>query len=228
MSSAPATYEDIVDGVVATLHQKGALATAAPAPWGAFLRMSNLVHEQFEIPSTTITPIMRRVLFGLGCAARAANVVGVGTFVGYALAWLVRDRDDPSSAPFAETAYAIEIDAEANRVARRNCALLNHGPRLSFADADGTVPASYPVWPIDLLYLDLDDAHERKAGYVHALEAAGDRLRSGALVLAHDPCVPQFAESFAAYHEYVRTSDRLCGPWILPVDECGLSVASAV
>jgi len=58
------------------------------------------------------------------------------------------------------------------------------------------------------------------------LESAVPRLRTGALILAHDACVPKFAEQFAAYHNYVRESGFFLGPWVLPVDDCGLSVAA--
>lgn len=226
-AASPATYEEVVDDIVEWLRRKGAVASALPTPWDSFLRLSALVHEGFEIPSTTITPVLRRLLFAIGLAAAPQNVVGVGTYVGYAFAWLLRDRSDPGSSPFIGTALGIDVDLHANQVARRNCALLGHGARLRFADADGTVADAYPAETIDLLYLDLDDPGERKAGYVRALDAACGRLGTGALILAHDPCVPKFAKGFAAYHEFVRASSRLRGPWILPVDECGISIATA-
>jgi predicted O-methyltransferase YrrM len=222
----PATYEELVDGIVAVLRRKGAVSSSRPTPWDAFLALSHAVHEGFEIPATTVTPVLRRLLFALGFAARPRNLVGVGTYVGYAFAWLLRDRGDARAGPFCESARGIDVDRDANRLARRNCARLGHGSRLTFVDGDGTLDRIYER-PVDLLYLDLDDADRRKAGYVLALRAASARLRPGALVLAHDPCVPMFAGDFAVYHEFVRESPRFDGPWVLPVDECGLSVAAA-
>jgi predicted O-methyltransferase YrrM len=222
-----ATYEDLVDEIVALLGRQGVVASAAPAPWDSFEALSARVHERFEIPSTTVTPVMRRLLFALGVAARPRHVVGAGTYVGYAFAWLLgaRTGDDARLSP--ESALGIDIDARANRIARRNGAHLGHGDRLWFATKDATVAASYPHTPIDLLYLDIDDAHEGKRGYARALEAAADRLAPGALVVAHDPCVPRFAEDFAVYDCAIRASRRLRGPWVLPVDRCGLSIAVA-
>jgi predicted O-methyltransferase YrrM len=225
--AASSTYEEIIDRVVGVLLSRGALRAGPPTPWDSFLRLSDLVHERFEIPSTTITPILRRLLFALGFAARARSVVGVGTFVGYAFAWLLRDRSDPRSAPFLDAALGLDANPSWTRTAETNCRLLGHGARLRFAAADGTVAAAYPSAPIDLLYLDLDDPCERKAGYARALEAASPRLAQGALILAHDPCVPMFEQDFAIYHELLSSSGRFLGPWVLPVDECGLSVAAA-
>ena len=57
------------------------------------------------------------------------------------------------------------------------------------------------------------------------LEAAIPRLRPGALILAHDPCVPVFQQDFADYDRFVTGSGLFWGPWVLRVDSCGLSVA---
>jgi predicted O-methyltransferase YrrM len=225
--TALATYEDLVDEIVALLGRQGAVANATPAPWDSFEALSARVHQTFEIPSTTVTPIMRRLLFALGVAARPRHVVGAGTYVGYAFAWLLGARTGDDARPFPDLALGLDIDARANRIARRNGAHLGHGDRLRFATKDATVAASYPRTPIDLLYLDIDDAHEGKRGYAHALDAAAGRLAPGALVVAHDPCVSRFAADFAAYDRAIRASVRLRGPWVIPVDPCGLSIAVA-
>jgi predicted O-methyltransferase YrrM len=222
------TYEDIVEDLVRLLQQAGALPHhGASVPWGAFLRLSTLVHEHFEVPGTTFTPVMRRLLFALGFAARSSHLVGVGTYVGYTFSWLLGDRSDHRRSPFFDTALGIDTSAQANAIARRNCAILGHGHRLSFTDGDGVAVVAGLESPIDLLYLDLDDPRSGKAGYRHVLAAAISRFRSGTLVLAHDPCVPAFAHDFEAYHDFVRGCGLFSGCWILPVDGCGLSVAVA-
>jgi predicted O-methyltransferase YrrM len=222
------TYEGIADAVVAVLRRGGALPPGGgPAPWDSFLRLSDLVHDTYEVPSTTFTPVMRRLLFAVGFAARPGHVVGVGTYVGYTFSWLLRDRSDPGSGPFWETAVGIDTDAAANNLARRNCAALGHGDRLAFLDADGAAAVAASAGPIDLLYLDVDDPRAGKAAYRDVLAAAVPRLRPGCLVLAHDPCVPAFAPAFAGYHAFVRESGRFGDLWVLPVDVCGLSVTVA-
>lgn len=220
-----ATYEDVVHNVLEVVDEAGGVPKwSGQIPWDAFLRLSDLVHEHFSILSTTFTPMMRRLLFGLGYAAQPSTVVGVGTYVGYTFSWLVRDRGDPDAGPFAQRATAIDVDLGANVVARRNCARLGHGDRLCFLDADGTAAVSRMHAPIDLLYLDIDDPVARKAGYVSVLAAALPLLAPGALVVAHDICVPAFADDFERYHDYVRRSTRFRRYWILPIDACGVSV----
>jgi hypothetical protein len=225
VTAAPTTYEEIVDQVVRRLHAGGALRSGADTPWDGFLRLSDRVHASFRVPGTTITPIMRRLLFGVGLAARPRCLVVAGSYVGYAMAWLLRDRADPRCAPFVERAYAIDVDPAANRLAQGNLASLGHGGRVRFLDTDAAGALATIEEPIDLLFLDLDDPDTGKAGYVDVLLAARRRLAAGALVIGHDPCVERFASDFASYHRLVETEPWVHGPWVLPVDECGLSVA---
>lgn len=222
------TYEEIVDALLASMTAVHALSPPVPpAPWDAFVRLSSTIHQTFTIPSTTFTAIMRRLLFGIGWAARPRRLVGLGTYVGYTFAWLLRDRSDETAAPFLERAVGIDVDPQANALARRNCEILRHGARLSFLDADASETLAAWEDAIDLLYLDLDSPDTGKAGYAEALQAALPHLASGALVLAHDPCVLRFRDDFDAYHDFVSRSGRFSHSWVLPVDVCGLSVAVA-
>lgn len=229
-AEAPATptYEGIVDSIVEMLRASGALpaSTADPTPWEAFQRLSKVVHESYRVPATTITPIMRRLLFGLGWAALPRHLVGVGTYVGYAFTWLLRQRQDPEAPGLFDAAAGIDIDREANASARENARALEHGERLAFLDMDGADGLAAWEHPIDLLYLDVDDPVTGKQDYRRLLEAAAARLAPGALVLAHDPCVEAFQPEFERYHEYLRQSEDFLGPWVLPIDACGLSVAA--
>lgn len=224
------TYEDIVDVIIERFRRADVLPPATgTTPWNAFVRLSNLIHGTYEIPDTTVTPVMRRLLFGLAVAARSVNIVGVGTYVGYPFSWLLRDRADRESVGERqwETATGIDVDEGANIVARRNCSVLGHDERLRFLTVDGVVGVSRSTPAIDLLFIDLDDQVRRKAAYRDVLEAALPQLQVGALVLAHDPCVPAFEKDFAAYHGLIRESGLFRGPWVLRVDGCGLSVAAA-
>ncbi|HEX9942101.1 MAG TPA: class I SAM-dependent methyltransferase [Thermoanaerobaculia bacterium] len=219
------TYEEIVDNLIDLFRRTWGLPASGPVPWGAFLRLSDRIHARYEIPSTTVTPMMRRLLFGLGFAAGPRYPVGVGTYVGYAWSWLLRDRADPETGPFLDRAIGIDVDSRANQLAARNCAALGHGKRIVFLDADGVTALEGLNRPVDLLYLDLDDERTGKSGYQDVLMTAIPHLQPGALVLAHDPCVPRFAQDFASYHRFVRNSGLFAGVWVLPVDPCGLSIA---
>lgn len=227
LSSPNLTYEGIVDHIVEQLRRVDVLrASSVPIPWESFLRLSKLIHETYCIPSTTFTPMMRRLLFALGFAAYPKKIIGVGTYVGYTFSWLLRNYLDSEAAPFFQEAVGIDTDPQANLLARRNCVVLGHGERLIFLDDDGvSAIARNEQSPIDLLYIDIDDPYTGKAAYRQVLEAASPFLKSRALVLAHDACVPKFEKDFKRFHSYIRDSGLFSNFCILPVDNCGLSIA---
>jgi predicted O-methyltransferase YrrM len=228
-SATVRTYEELIDMVIASLRGRRMLPDGEQStPWDAFVRLSERIHSSYHVPHTTVTPVMRRLLFALGAAARAAHIVGVGTHVGYAFSWLLGDRRELDRAPLDpwQTALGFDVDTSANVVARRNCAMLGHETRLAFIDGDGVSGLERCQAAIDLLFIDLDHPVTRKAGYRDVLERALPRLSSGALVLAHDSCVPLFQHDFAVYDRFVVESGAFVGPCVLAVDSCGLSVAT--
>jgi predicted O-methyltransferase YrrM len=220
-------YEEIIDDLLVVLGQSGALAVpVTPTPWDAFVSLSDLIHTRFVIPSTTFTPVMRRLVFALGCATHPKHLVGVGTYVAYTFGWLLRDGSNEASGPHLERAVGFDIDPSANALARQNCQWLDHGQRVEFVDTDGRIGIAAVGRPIDLLYIDLDSPDGGKAAYRDVLEAALPHLSPGALILAHDSCVARFQDDIEHYHRLVRESAILVGPWNLAFDACGLSVAA--
>ena len=221
-------HDEIAEFCLEILLRSQALPRRRFTPdWGAFSRLSRTVHDGFEIPSTTFSPVMRHLLYLLASYRAPRAIVGAGTFVGYTFAWLIRDGEDcpPGQAP--REMVGLDIDPDAAAIARRNCSVLNHGDRLEFRVEDAVAYLRRRIEPIDCLYIDVDAPDGRKQIYVDILESALATLGSGALVLAHDPCLEMFAAAFEAYHALVERHPRLRGPWILPADACGLSVAVA-
>lgn len=216
------TNEEIVDKIVAALTKAGVLTCTSPVPWAKFGLVSRKIHAQFDIPDTSLTPIMRRVLFAIGYASGGREIACVGSHVGYALAVVASGA--ASRAPL-ERITGLDPNRIANRLARRNLATLFS--REISTIIDGESPGdlySIPGSP-DVVLLDLDSPRSGKAGYVDALLSIVDRLPVGAIILAHDPCVPRFASDFAKFHEAIEGHARLSGPWIFPVDRCGLSLS---
>lgn len=220
--SAP-IVEDVIEGVVQHVLDATATPRSLPAGlWTDFLELSDVVHAHYTIPATTITPIMRRLLYAIGRAAAPQHVVGVGTYVGYAFTWLVGDA---TRSVRLERAVGVDVSPVANSLARANCDVLGHGDRLAFVDGDGGDVITACRVPIDLLFLDLDDPETGKADYRRVLAAALPRLEPGSMVLAHDPCVPRFGADFAAYHRFLDECATVQRHWVLPVDQCGLTLA---
>lgn len=220
-------FHEVAEHCVELLRQAGVgLSEPGHLDWDEFAELSRLVHGSFQVPATTFTPMMRRLLFAISACLQPRTIVGAGTYVGYTFAWLLRNRADARSGMPAVEAIGIDVDADANRIARANCTLLNHGDGVRFVDGDACAVLRELREPVDLLYIDIDSADDRKMGYRDVLVAALPVLRPGSLVLAHDACLPFFADAFAVYDAFVHESADLAGPWTLPVDACGLSVTA--
>jgi predicted O-methyltransferase YrrM len=219
------SLEEIADFAIQILRTAGILDTSAPEPdWDSFPGAQRRI-ESFEVPWTTITSVMRRFFYALSAAAQPTYMVGAGTYVGFGFAWFVMAHAQGQSFPSLVEAVGLDIDAKATALARRNATVLDLGTTLRFEQAEAATWLGACRAPISFLYIDIDAPGSRKGGYVEVLEAARPKLMSGALVVAHDACVPLFAEDFARFHDVIKHDSGLLGPQILPLDECGVSVS---
>ncbi|WP_372017772.1 class I SAM-dependent methyltransferase [Tistrella mobilis] len=215
----------LIDHAGAILVAGGLLDQAAPFDEAAYQVAVAPVETGFVVPATTISGLMRRFLFHVAAQSGAAAIYGAGTHVGFAFAFLALGR---AQRPGRFQASAIDIDPAATRIAADNARLLPPDLPLVCRTADAVADLAADTAPIGLLFIDVDDPETRKGLYPAVLAAARPRLQPGALILAHDPLVPQFAQDFAAYHGQLRGDAGILGPVVLPLDECGLSVARVV
>ena len=215
------TYEEIAERLACTVLADASLPSGM---WDEFLSLSANVHENFEVPSTTVTPMMRRLLFAIGRAARPSSVVGVGTYVGYGFSWLLGERS--ASGTVWTSGLAVDRDQDATALAASNLAHLGHEERLTCLAADGSTALAGYDREIELLFIDVDDPGSGKSLYRDILASALPVLARGAVVVAHDACVARFAGDFEKYHEFMDSTGRFTKAIVLPADECGLSVAT--
>jgi predicted O-methyltransferase YrrM len=164
---------------------------------------------------------MARLLYGIAHVARPARILVVGSYFGNTLVWLAGPGFGPEPAYRGERALGVDVDATAVAGARANFARLGTGPGVRVDVLDGHLAAG----PFDLVLLDADDPVRRKGVYVSLLDALYPHLTPGALVLAHDICVPAFAGQLAGYRAAVRRPDRFAGSLSLEIDPCGLELS---
>lgn len=213
--------------VEALLHQIGLLDEARNGrpSWPAFRDLRSKISDQFTVEWTTLSLTMCRLLYAIACCGQPRSIVVLGSHVGFAAAWLIRDRTDSRCGEPVEHFDGIDPDRAANRIARMNCAALGHRDHMTIHDTTGQHYLAAPVGGIDMLLIDIDDPVTRKQAYRGLLDLAAPHLRPSALVLAHDTLVPRFAEDMEAFHQWIDDDPMFDGPWVLPVDDCGLTVA---
>ncbi len=227
MSTHPVrpSLEQVANFAIQILRTAGIVDPGAPEPdWVAFVGAQRKI-ERFEVPWTTITSVMRRFFYALSAAAQPERMVGAGTYVGFAFAWFVMGRAQGRNLPPLVEAVGVDVEAKATALARRNATALDLGKTLRFEQAEAVTWLRACPTPISLLYIDIDAPGSRKSGYVEVLEAARPKLTPGALVVAHDACVPLFAPDFERFHDVIKNDCGMLGPQILPLDECGVSVS---
>jgi predicted O-methyltransferase YrrM len=203
---------------------RGVLPDRPLPDWQAYRGFRARVRDTFTVPETSITPLMARILYGVAHLARPARVLGVGTYAGNALVWLIGPGFDAHGSYRGQRAVGIDIDPAATALARANLGRLGVDDRVELVCADGHRAGELGHdW--DLLLLDADDPDRRKGIYLSLLDATYPALAAGALVLAHDICVDRFREQMARYQTVVADPSSFERTVSLEVDECGLEIS---
>ncbi|QND45960.1 hypothetical protein HB780_09615 (plasmid) [Rhizobium lusitanum] len=211
----------IIDASFAVLTScgilKGPVSSFEP---DLYERAQGRIEPHFEVPQTTISPLMRRFLFHFAHVTRPQFIYGAGTYVGFAFAWLISGRQ-ARDGDF--NARGVDCDEAATIIARRNMLRLEATGALDIRIADALIDLKARRDPIDLLFIDVDAADTRKSLYTDILECAKPLLKSGALILAHDPLVPAFRNDFERFFAYIEEQDCFGPNCVLPLDDCGIS-----
>ena len=191
--------------------------------WQQYEHLRKIIAGSFVVPGTNCSPLMSKLLFALGQKKNPGMFVGVGSFFGYCVSWLM----GLASSRQMSIGLLVDPDPVANFHAGRNLANLGYVDSIDVVTARGEELLKHRNFAtqIDLLYLDLDDPVHGKRGYADVLNTLFPVLALDAIVIAHDPCVPRFSADFSRYHETIRAHPKLMGPWVIPIDDCGISIA---
>lgn len=153
---------------------------------GKMLAMREAVRERFEIPWTAITPRMQRLLYAINAIHQPQSVIAAGVFCGNTFISNAGAAVGPGACYTARNLIGVEIRPAEAQLAEHNVRKIDPTgvARVLAADAI-TVVRDFPE-PIDLLYLDPDGGDAARSVYLEVLQAGYEKLRPGALVLAHN------------------------------------------
>lgn len=209
--------------VLARLHAGGALPEPPAGVWEDFHRARARIHDAFEVPASSLTPLAARVLYGIAATARPGALLGIGTYAGNLFGFLAAAGFGPTRRYEGACAVGLDVDAEATALAERNFRRAGYAGTARFEARDGRTPPAPPPGGWSLVLLDADDPVRRKAVYEEMLRAVEPHLADGALILAHDTAYPKFASDLAPYLARVRSGVHR-GSVALPVDEYGFEL----
>ncbi|MEU1272695.1 class I SAM-dependent methyltransferase [Streptomyces sp. NPDC005799] len=230
MSSLPrltgAQADALAERFLEHCRAAGVLEAEAPAvSWPEFHAFRARLTSSFEVPTTTLTPLAARVLYGLAAAHRPATVATLGCFAGNLMAWVSGPGFGPGSRYPGRRSLGLDVAAEPVALAAANLRRAGFTPGVEavLGDAfDAAAHSADDTW--DLLLIDIDVPGARKSGYARLLERWLPHLAPGALVIAHDVCHPVFAWDLRDYAAFAKDRGALATT-TLPVDDCGLEVS---
>ena len=187
-----------------------------PVSWTQFEALLQVI-PKFDVPQTTITPMMAHFLYAISAVQQPKHLFGAGTYVGYAFSFLFAGTNKQA------VGLGCDLNPKATRLAQRNAERMGWSNRLTYRQQDVMTQPRSEIY--DLLFIDIDDPASGKSGYADILQYFAPQLALGAIIVAHDSQVQKFAADFKRYHLAIDQEPgiRLIGD--LPIDECGVSVA---
>ncbi|WP_425647691.1 O-methyltransferase [Agrobacterium leguminum] len=212
--------QQAVDAIVTRLIAQGLSVAKDEVEWELYNSFASDIHRSFEIPSTTITPVMRRLLFALGSLTRPRTILSLGSYVGYCPVWLA----GKSSTPRQIRVIGVDID-------KKSCELFDENfSRLAALDLTSISMCERAEQVVerlgadaDVIFIDVDDPVSGKSDYPTLFEVAARKAQPHALIVLHDSAVPKFRDVF---DEVRRLSRSIPGAFKadLPIDDCGVLI----
>lgn len=216
---------------IAVVHQALAvLQSAGILPHTRYDLQRMLAHRQavqtqFEIPWTAISPRMQRLLYAINAILQPATMIAAGVFCGNTFISNAGAAVGPGACYPAGNLIGIEIKPQEAERAERNVRRIDPSGVARVVAADAVPFVAGFTDPIHLLYLDADGTDERGKGiYFDILQAAFDRMPSGALVLAHNSV--NAAERLTHYLAFVRNPAHCKASVNVVFDPEGLEVTA--
>jgi len=216
-----------VDTILARLNSDGVVGDEADYARDCFEALRREVKATFEVPDTTISPVMERLLYMLACVRRPRRILALGIFCGNTLVWSVGPTCGSENVFHADHCLGVDIKADAIALARKNFAKLPNSEHVELLTEDGLDTCRRIAPGIDYLYLDADDKTHGKGLYLLMLNALYPKLADDAWVLAHDTRYPRagFPEQLKEYLAFVRDHASFRQSISFDVDEYGLELS---
>ncbi|MFJ7747501.1 O-methyltransferase [Peribacillus sp. NPDC097295] len=188
-----------------------------------FYELHQLLSLNFNIPQTSITKVMARILFSIGYSKKPNVLVGAGTYTGNALAWL-SGYSILGDAGQKTSIYGLDISKEATAISQINFANI-HASDVHIIQADAISWITEVPEKIDLLYIDIDTKEDGKKKYLDLLHVAFPKMNENGLIIAHDINEKKFEKDMKPFEEALLDETKFKSSINLNVDPFGLSIS---
>nr|MDO8119238.1 hypothetical protein [Candidatus Sigynarchaeota archaeon] len=193
-----------------------------------FLAFRELVHENFFIFWTAISPPMERLLYALSYIIQPPNILGLGIFTGNPVVW--------SLGPAIQKIYsstklaAVEIDKNHARICNDNFIEIKGDVPITIHARDGfEVLKEYTPAELDLLYMDANGTdpetgqNSKRINYTF-LKRGYDLIKPGAYAICHN-AVNGATSGMEDYLVFTADETYFSRTATIFIDEQGLEVS---
>jgi predicted O-methyltransferase YrrM len=188
------------------------------------LAMRQVVAENFELPWTSISQRIQRLLYALNAVHRPKVMLAMGVFYGFTYISNAGAAIGPGACYEADELIGVELLPEAAEGAENNVRPFDPKGVAKIVSGDAVEYArNYPS-QIELLYLDVGGITcGDKALNFDILLACWDRLPKGSLILCHDTAI--YVEKLQAYVDFVRDPANCSVSFNVMLDRVGLEIS---
>jgi len=190
-----------------------------------FLKLRKEVKTKFNVPWTSISPVMERLLFMLSSFKKPKYIFAAGIFCGNTLIWnaapgLMESSDNPDT-----KILAVDIDKKAIELAENNFNSLDFNAGVNLVCEDALIAAEKIDHKLDYVYLDADCKERGKKIYLDILKILYPKIKKNGWVLAHDTTEWCFQEDFIKYKTFVRNKNNFTESVSFDIDPYGLELS---
>ncbi|MGE6631744.1 class I SAM-dependent methyltransferase [Bacillus sp. NPDC077027] len=186
-----------------------------------FWRYKEMFSGNISLPSTTISPVMERLLFTISSEINIQNIVVLGSYYGYAQLFLALGLVGKKE----NTIVGYDLNKEACKQAELNMRTLSNDVKGNIYCMNAfEAHANHDKNSIDLLFLDVE-INNSKSDYYKLLDLWLPKLKDNSLVLAHDSVVEKYKSDFNIYKYYLNKCADIKKSIDFPIDNCGLLVS---
>jgi predicted O-methyltransferase YrrM len=220
-----ASTAETIDSILGWLKKKKIVSGESHFDNGNFDRFRSEVKDNFDIPGTSITPVMERLLYMLSYLKQPRRAIGLGTYCGYALIWAVGAGCGQQNVYTPEKVYGIDIDEHVTERARRNFANIANTEHVELIAEEALQAVERIEGPFDYVYLDVESKEFGKRMYFDLIKLIYKKVQKGGWVLAHDTVAPPFATELEDYLTYVKSVEKFKESISFDIDPYGLELS---
>jgi predicted O-methyltransferase YrrM len=214
-----------VDSILEFLKTKELISREKTYDKEQFSRLRKEIKGKFEVPWTSITPVMERLLFMLSSVRQPKSLFAAGIFCGNTLIWNTAPVMLRGVSDRLIRMSGVDIDKQAIDLAKKNFNSLSFINTVELVCEDALLSAEKIDHELDYVYLDADCKERGKKIYLDILKILYSKIKKNGWVLAHDTTEWCFESDFKDYKSFVRDKTNFQESVSFDIDPFGLELS---